>query len=98
MLELDVGELASVDLPDHLAPQATGLEHVGLVDAGHARPGGFEGRACDPFDLPARVHAVVGGAVFGARLRAEVDPAGQLAYHREVGVLYELTLEWAGVV
>ena len=38
VLELDVRELACVHLADDLAPQAAGLEHVGLVDARHPRP------------------------------------------------------------
>ena len=33
VLELDVGELARVQVADDLAPQPRGLEHVGLVDA-----------------------------------------------------------------
>src|ERR1019366_5422899 len=34
VLELDMGEFVAVHLPDDLAPEAAGLQDVGLVDAG----------------------------------------------------------------
>ena len=52
----------------------------------------------DPLDLRARVDARVRGAVGGARLLAEVDPAGQLAHDQQVGALDQLALERARVV
>ena len=51
MLELDVRELARVQLADDLAPQPRGLQHVGLVDAGDLRPRGPERGARDALDL-----------------------------------------------
>jgi hypothetical protein len=35
VLELKVGELGRMHLADHLAPQAAGLQDVGLVHARH---------------------------------------------------------------
>ena len=49
-------------LADDLAPQPAGLEHVGLVDAGHPRARGAERDPGDPLDLLARVDAGVGRA------------------------------------
>ena len=82
----------------HLAPQPAGLEHVGLVDAGHPRARGAEGHPRDPLDLLARVDAGVRGRVLGPGLLAEVDPAGQLAHDQQVGALDHLALERAGVI
>jgi hypothetical protein len=98
VLELDGGELPLVQLGHDLPPQPAGLQHVGLVDAGHSRLRGPEGHPGDPLDLRARVDAGVGGTVGSAGLLAEVDSAGQLAHHQQVGALDHLTPQWAGVV
>ena len=98
VLELDVRELRRVDLANDLAPQPARLEHVGLVDARHARARGLECDSRDPLDLLARVDADVGGGVGGARLLAEVDPAGELAHHHEIGAVDHLALQRARVV
>ena len=63
-----------------------------------ARAGRAERDPRDPLDLLARVDAGVRGAVGGARLLAEVDPAGQLAHDQQVGALDHLALQRAGVV
>ena len=36
VFQLDVGELGAMHLAHYLAPQTAGLQHVGLVHAGHA--------------------------------------------------------------
>ena len=46
----------------------------------------------------ARVDAEVGGGVLGARLLAEVDPAGQLAHDEQVGALDPLAPQRRGVI
>ena len=93
-----LGNSRRVHVAHHLAPQPAGLEHVGLVDARHPRARGAEGDAGDALDLLARVDAGVGGRVRGARLLAEVDPAGELAHDEQVGALDQLALERARVV
>ncbi len=98
VLELDVGEFPAVHIPHHLAPQPGRLEHVGLVDARDPRPRSAERHPCDPLDLLARVDARVRRAVFGPLLGAEVDPAGQLPHHQQVGALDDLALQRACVV
>jgi hypothetical protein len=71
VLELDVRELLGVHAADHLAPQARGLEHVGLVDARDAlRRPAAERRARDPLDLRDRV----GAASWRGRRRAVFAP------------------------
>ena len=82
---------------DHLAPEPAGLEHVHLVDAGHARARRAERDPGDP-PISAPVVAEVGRVGLGARLLAEVDPAGELAHDEQVGALDQLALERAGVV
>ncbi len=98
MLELDVGELFRMHLPHHLAPQPARLQHVGLVHAGHSRPRSPEGHAGDPLDLGACVDAGVRGGVWGPRLLPEVDTAGQLAHHQQVGPFDQLPLERTRVI
>ena len=86
---------------DLLAPQARGLEHVRLVDRGHLAPapgGGAEAPLGQPLDLGQRVDAGVEGAVGLASALAEVDAAGQLAHHQQVGALDALAPQRAGVV
>ena len=69
-----------------LAPQPRGLEHVGLVDARDA-PCARRAKATRAIRSisSTRVGAEVAGAGRGARLRAEVDAAGQLAHDQQVG-------------
>ena len=93
-----VRELAAVDVAHDLPPQTAGLEHVGLVDARHARARRPERDPRDPLDLLARVHAGVRRRVVGTGLLAEVDPSGQLADHHQVGALDQLALQRARVI
>jgi hypothetical protein len=81
-----------------LAPQPPRLEHVHLVDRGDARAGGAERDPGDPLDLPRAVLAQVRRVGLRARLRAEVDAAGELADDEQVGALDQLALERARVV
>ena len=53
--------------------------------------------AGDPLDLCHRVLAEVGGALGGALLGAEVDPARELADDEQVGALDDLAAQRAGV-
>ena len=57
VLELDVRVLLRRDAAHDLAPQAAGLEHVGLVDARDLRARGAEGDARDALDLRGGVDA-----------------------------------------
>ena len=54
--------------------------------------------ARDPLDLGRVVEALIARGGLAARLLAEVDAAGQLAHHEQVGALDDLALERAGVV
>ena len=87
VLEAHVGKFAGHDPIDHRAPEARGLEHVGLVDRGQfAAAGQRQARrqTHHAFDFFHGVAANVDGFGRGARLLAEVDAAGQLAHHHDV--------------
>ena len=80
---------------DRLAPQARGLEHVGLVDRrdlATPRPREPPGDARDALDLSDRVAALVGREVGLAFLAPEIDPAGQFADDHEIDALQQLRL------
>ena len=88
------------------APQAAGLQHVGLVHAGHlfpAQPGHFKGAAADALDLHFGVSHQVGTLHPPVRrvvaiALAEVDAAGQLPDHHQVDALFGgLLFQRAGV-
>ncbi len=86
---------------DLLSPEARRLEHVGLVDRGHLSPaagGGAEAPLGQALDLGQGVGARVEGAVPLATPLAEVDAAGQLAHHQQVGPLDALAPQRARVV
>ena len=100
VLQLDV-RVRRGGLDDLLAPQARGLEHVGLVHRGHlaaAAGGGPEAPLGQPRDLRLGVDAGVEGALGLAAALAEVEPAGELAHHQQVGALDALAAQGARVV
>jgi hypothetical protein len=92
VVEFDVGVVRR-DAGDDLAPEAGGLEDVGLVDRGDAwgtaiggaAAGRLEGGAGDPLDFGPVVLAGVEGGIAVAAGLAEVDAAGELADDQQVG-------------
>ena len=100
MLELHVGKFPA-HLDRDLAPEAGGLEDVGLVDGRHelaAAAGEGEGEADDAADFVLGVDEGVHGALALGRLRpalglAEVEAAGELADDEEVHAGHALGLE-----
>src|SRR4051812_45799342 len=78
---------------DDLAPQPRGLEDVRLVDARHARAREAEGDLGDALDLPLGVDARVVCTSIAPAPIPEVDAAGELAHHQQVGALDALALQ-----
>ena len=86
---------------DHFAPQARGLQHVGLVDRGEpaaAPRASAQARRIDALDLGDAVFAQVAGGIVGraALLLAEVDAAGEFAHHDQVDAVQQVRLDRRG--
>ena len=105
ILILHIGVLLRQAVHDG-APQAAGLQHVGLVHAGHlptAQAGQLKGAAADALDLQLGVGHPVGGLlspVLGLITfpLAEVDAAGELPDHHQVDPFFGcLLFQGAGV-
>ena len=89
----------------HSAPQAAGVQHVGLIHAAQllaALHGSLKADAADALDLMLRVGHDVGGDLLAVDslglVLAEVHAADQLAHHDEVNALgHDGGLQGAGV-
>ncbi len=83
------------------APQARGLEHIGLVDRGQfaaaRRAPGRAARRTTRSISATRVAADIDGLGGGARLLAEIDAARQFAHHHDVDAVQQLGLDGRGV-
>ncbi len=100
VLELQLRKFAADECLRDLAPQARGLEHVGLVDGGEAPAppaGELRRHPHDALDLGDRVAAQVARARRVALLRAEVDAAGELAHEQQIDARHDVALEGRGI-
>ena len=96
VLERHVRELGPHHTRGDLAPQARGLEDVGLVDRHQLAPplaGELRRSPHDPLDFGDRVSAYVGSRVRIPTLLPEVNPSSELAHEHEVHALEDLRLE-----
>src|SRR5262245_60672954 len=96
MLDGELGELGAEHARRNVAPEARGVEHVGLVYRGNLsapRHRELARDAANALDLGRRVLASVERGLRGTRTFAEIDASRQLADDEDVDALELLRLQ-----